>query len=78
MVIGHLKEKKVRLKHYTTVIIVVLIIIGFYLIYGNGLLYFLYLYSHFTKKVLVCPVCNYGLKVNKKNNRQIMEDIENC
>lgn len=39
-------------------------------------LFFIPLFPFHKKKVLVCPSCEYGVKVTKKNKEQIMNEIE--
>lgn len=38
--------------------------------------FFIPIFPYYRKKVLVCPVCNYGIKVTKKNRDEILEQIE--
>ncbi len=39
-------------------------------------LFFIPIFPLYRKKVLICPVCEYGIKVNSKNKDQIMNEIE--
>lgn len=39
-------------------------------------LFFIPLFPIWKKKMLICPACNYGMKINQKNEEQIMEEVE--
>lgn len=39
-------------------------------------LFFIPIFPVWKSKMLICPACNYGVKINKKNKEEIMKEVE--